>query len=393
MSWTKLAVTGLAIVGLIVICLTHQIWAAAFLGVLFALSLNGPAEWLRGHVHLSPRLSTFLVLLVVLTVFGGLGWVIGPSLVSQTDDMTTKLPDAFKNVLVWLNQRPWGERVLKYAENWSGMRPEEMLDEVGKSKPDSEDEPEKIEDEADDSEVEPKKSEDEPEKSEDESESQSPLPDFTQILRPIANGISQTAKTGVLLTISLVTMLFIAFDPTLYQRGVLWLVPRQHEDIAHQAMDRLCVAMRWWMLGRLASMAVIGVLTSLGMWLIGMPAPLALGALAGLLSFVPNVGPIAAALPGLLLALSQGPWMVVWALGIYLGSQFIETYAITPLIDQYTVSAPPGLLIVIQFVLAALAGAWGMIIATPLLVVIMVLIQQLYIREVLQKPIEVTGTE
>lgn len=378
MSWTKLAVTGLVIVGSIIICLTHQIWAAAFLGVLFALSLNGPAEWLQDYFHFSPRFSTFVVLLVVLILLAGLGWAMGPSLANQIDDMSNKLPGALQKVLAWLDQRPWGERALNYAENWFGMPPEEMLDEVGKSKPESG---------ADD-----KKSDDEPQPSA-KAESESSLPNFTQFLRPIANGLSQTAKTGVLVIISLVTMLFIAFDPTLYQRGVLWLVPRQHEETARQSMCRLCVAMRWWMLGRLASMMVVGALTSLGMWLIGMPAPLALGALAGLLSFVPNVGPIAAALPGLLLALSQGPWMVAWALGIYLGAQFVETYAISPLIDQYTVSVPPGLLIVIQFVLAALAGAWGMIIATPLLVVIMVLIQQLYIREVLQKPIEVTGTE
>jgi predicted PurR-regulated permease PerM len=110
------------------------------------------------------------------------------------------------------------------------------------------------------------------------------------------------------------------------------------------------------------------------------------------LSFVPNIGPIAAAVPGLLLAMGQGPWVTLGVLCVYLVAQLIESNAITPLVEQYAVSVPPGVLIVTQFVFAALAGAWGMIVSTPLLVVVMVLVQQLYVRQRLQKPIEVTGS-
>jgi predicted PurR-regulated permease PerM len=157
-------------------------------------------------------------------------------------------------------------------------------------------------------------------------------------------------------------------------------------------MDRLRVALRWWMMGRLASMAAVGLLTALGMWLIGMPAPMALGMLVALLSFVPNIGPIVAALPGLLLALPQGPAMVMGALGVYVVTQIIESNLITPVIEQYVVSVPPGVLIVTQIVMGTLTGVWGMIVATPLLVVVMVLVQQLYVRQLLRKPIEVTGS-
>src|SRR5690606_32000998 len=107
------------------------------------------------------------------------------------------------------------------------------------------------------------------------------------MLRPIAGALSLTVQTGALVMVSLVVMLFVAFDPAIYHRGVLWLVPSRHEAVARQTLDHLSTAMRWWMVGRLTSMVIVGVLTSLGMWAIGMPAPLALGALAGLLSFVP----------------------------------------------------------------------------------------------------------
>jgi predicted PurR-regulated permease PerM len=205
--------------------------------------------------------------------------------------------------------------------------------------------------------------------------------------------LAATLRAATLVLVSLVVALFLAFDPRVYERGVIWLVPGRHEAIAHKTMHRLSRALRWWMLGRLTSMTAVGILTSLGMWAIGMPAPMALGAIAGLLSFVPNIGPIAAAVPGLILAVPLGPWMILGAAGVYLGAQLIESNALNPLIAQYAVSVPPGLLIVTQVILATLGGIWGMVIATPLLVVVMTLVQQLYIREGLKDPIEVTGTK
>ena len=123
-----------------------------------------------------------------------------------------------------------------------------------------------------------------------------------------------------------------------------------------------------------------------------MPAPIALGTLAGILSFVPNFGPIASALPGLLLAVAHGPWMLLGALAVYVVAQLIESNVIEPLVEMYAVAVPPGLLIITQIIFAVLTGVWGMIVATPLLVVVIVLIQQLYIRGQLNKPIEVTGS-
>jgi predicted PurR-regulated permease PerM len=354
MTWKKLAVMTLTVLSLLIIWKTHQIWAAAFLGVLIAFSLNGPAEWLRQYVRIPTWLATSLVIFVLFVVLTGLGWIIASPLSVQFDQLFKELPAATEKVFVWLDQRPWGQSIVKRAEEWSGMS--HSLDE---DQPDEE---------------------------------TSSRPDYAQLLGHVAGALSVTVKTGSLLIVSIVVMIFVAFDPHVYERGVIWLVPKEQDEIARQTMDRLRVAMRWWMVGRLTSMMAVGLLTSLGMWMIGMPAPLALGAIAGLLSFVPNIGPIVAALPGLLLALGQGPWMVLWAGLIYLAAQFVESNAITPLVEQYAIAVPPGILIVTQFVFASLGGVWGMIISTPLLVVVMVLVQQLYINQALHKPIEVTGS-
>ena len=400
MSWTKLAVTGLVIVVALIIWMTHQIWSAAFLGVLLALSLTGPAVWIRQYVKMPAWLATLLVLLVVLMVLGGMGWLIGAPLTSQVQDMVAKLPDATDKAVNWMDQRAWGRGILRQIGDWSGMSQEQMKDADGFFALDA-DAPEQ-------SSVQPNEQPDDqpsadappPLRDDEQGEDQQAASSDSsgnlggsEILKLISTALAATMHAGALLLVSFVVTMFVAFDPDVYQRGVLWLVPKPHEAVARKTMQRLSTALRWWMLGRLASMTAVGVLTSLGMWAIGMPAPMALGALAGLLSFVPNIGPIAAAVPGVILAVALGPWMILGALGVYLGAQLVESNAISPLVDQYTVSVPPGIVIVTQFILATLAGVWGMIIATPLLVVVMVLVQQLYIREGLKKSIEVTGTK
>jgi predicted PurR-regulated permease PerM len=388
MSWTKLVFTGLTVAAVLTIWATYQVWAAAFLGVLFALSLNGLAEWIRHYVPLPTRLATVLAMVIVFASVAGLGWLMGPSLVRQIDDLTSELPEATQSVLSRLDQSPWGQRILKYVEDVTGVSPDETMRQAGYPLGEGEADPDNLaaSDKTREMEEEGAAEDD----SQDETESRAF--DFGNLLRSVAGALSLTAKTGTLLMVTFVVTVFVALDPNVYTRGVLWLVPTRHEEIARTTLDRLRVAMRWWMIGRLASMAAVGVLTSLGMWLIGMPAPMALGMLAALLSFVPNIGPIVASLPGLLLALAQGPWMVMAALGVYIVAQIIETNMVTPLIEQYVVSVPPGVLIVTQLVIATLAGVWGMIVATPLLVVVMVLVQQLYVRQLLQKPIEVTGS-
>ena len=384
MTWTKLFVTALVLAGMMIFCLTYQIWAAAFLGVLFAIGLNGLAGLIRKYVPMPHWTAVLLVMLIVLAVLVGLGWGIGSPLGRQIEILSEKLPAAAQNVMNWMEQRPWGRNLLRRAEYFTEKAQQHLAledDAVNESSPDARNPNAPLAGDM-------TKLQDDP----DQDAERIKLPGLSQILQSVGGILTMTIRTGALLMVSLMMLLFISFDPQLYHRGVLWLVPARHEDKARKTMQRLCLAMRWWLLARLASMTAIGILTSTGLWLIGMPAPIALGTLAGILSFVPNFGPIAAALPGLLLAVVHGPWMLLGALAIYVIAQLIESNVIEPLVELYTVAVPPGLLIITQIIFAVLTGVWGMIVATPLLVIIIVLIQQLYIRGQLNKPIEVTGS-
>ena len=416
MSWLKITVIAFVVISVLIVCLTFEVWAAAFLGLLFALSLNGPAEWIRSKWHMPAWAATLLTILMVLTVLTGLGFLIGPPIVEQADELGKALPAAMEKSLDWLEERKWGRTVVRHVESLSGMSAQQLNSEgevndghkvpsQGLAMDPAQQQPLAAKDAVDSSETGPGsdasdhtaaggQTDSAQEQSDDGKDdgathTRSMVLGILQTLGPM---LSVSVATIMLVLVSFVVTLYVALDPDVYHRGILWMIPSEHEAVATLTMARICVALRWWMLGRLASMLAVGLLTSLGMWLIGMPAPLALGVLAGLLSFVPNIGPIVAAAPGLLLAVPDGSWMFLSALGVYVVAQIIESNLISPLVDQYTVATPPAVLIFAQVIMGVLAGLWGAVIASPLLVMVLVLTQQLYVRRYLNKPIKGLGS-
>jgi predicted PurR-regulated permease PerM len=152
-------------------------------------------------------------------------------------------------------------------------------------------------------------------------------------------------------------------------------------------------ALRWWFVGRLTSMAILGTLTALGLWFLGMKAALLLGVLAGLLSFVPYLGPILSAIPALLIATLDPSVSLVSVALLYAGIQFFESYLITPLVQERAVSIPPVVLISAQAIMGVLSGIIGILLATPLAVTTIVLVQTLYVEERLGDDVSVLGEQ
>lgn len=111
--------------------------------------------------------------------------------------------------------------------------------------------------------------------------------------------------------------------------------------------------------------------------------PLALGLLAGLLDFIPFIGPIIEAVPVLLVAFTAGPQMVLWVALLYFAVQQVEGNVLVPLIQKRAVSLPPALTVVSAVGMGVLFGFAGMVFATPLLVAIMVVVRMVYLRDVL----------
>jgi predicted PurR-regulated permease PerM len=116
-------------------------------------------------------------------------------------------------------------------------------------------------------------------------------------------------------------------------------------------------------------------------------AALALGLIAGLLTFIPFLGPLLGGLLMILVSLSDGMMTAAWVALLYIGIQSVEGL-LEPLVQQKAVYLPPVLLLVAQLALGVLVGLVGVVLATPLAAALMVLVQKLYVEDVLQDPMD-----
>lgn len=174
--------------------------------------------------------------------------------------------------------------------------------------------------------------------------------------------------------------IYFAAQPELYRRGALLLVPRASRDEAAEIMDKTVRALKLWLVGQFAIMVLVGTLTGLGAWVIGLPSPIALGIIAGLLEFIPFVGPILTAVPALLLALAIGPETALWTLLLLLVIQQSEGNVITPLVQREVVTLPPALTLFALIAMGLLLGPLGILLSAPLTVVGFVMVAELYVR-------------
>ncbi|MBK1841451.1 AI-2E family transporter [Azospirillum sp. YIM B02556] len=180
--------------------------------------------------------------------------------------------------------------------------------------------------------------------------------------------------------------LYLAASPGVYQRGVVLLVPPRGQKRACEVMDVAGDSLWKWLIGQLVAMAAVGTMIAVGLWLLGIPSALALGIVAGLLEFIPLVGPFLAAVPALLIGFAQSPQDALWVAGLYLVIQQVEGNLITPLLQKRVVDLPPVVTIGAIAAGGVLFGIMGMFLATPLAVVVLVLVNLLYIEDKLGQP-------
>jgi len=188
--------------------------------------------------------------------------------------------------------------------------------------------------------------------------------------------------TGGLLNVALIAFigLYLAVSPRSYFGGALKLVPNDLRPRVATAFRAAGRGLEKWLLGQLLSMAAIGALTMIGLLVLGAPLAVALGVLAGILAFVPFFGPLAFGCLAVLIAFTDSPTLALYVGLLCLGVQQLEGYVITPFIQRWAVALPPvlGLLAVIIFGL--LFGIMGVLLATPMMVVLMILVEKLYVE-------------
>ena len=224
-------------------------------------------------------------------------------------------------------------------------------------------------------------------------------------LRQIVEGVRQSSGSFASLSSAILSVgnaiaevlvvlfggIFLALQPRFYRTGAIKLVPPRQRSVVAEAMDESEGALRLWLKGQLIAMVAVGTMTGVAMWALGLPSALVLGLLAGLLEFVPFIGPIVASVPAILLALAISPDLALAVALAYFAIQQFEGYLLTPLVQQYAVELPSVVLLFSLVGLGMLFGTLGVILAAPLTVVIYVLVKRLYVIEALHTPTPIPG--
>ena len=212
---------------------------------------------------------------------------------------------------------------------------------------------------------------------------------------PLTNYLGQIFGGGISFLAGTVVMIFagiyIAAQPSLYREGLGMLFAPQWRANANETIAYLGGALRLWLLGQLIEMVIIGVLSGFAVWLIGLPSPLALGVIAGVAEFVPYLGPILAAIPAVLVAITVNLGAVLWTILAYILIHQAEGHLIMPLIQRRMVYIPPAVMLMTIVTLSFLFGPLAIVFAAPFTVVLFVLVAKLYVRDKLEEKVPIPG--
>ncbi|HMS41407.1 MAG TPA: AI-2E family transporter [Pyrinomonadaceae bacterium] len=306
-----------------------------FAGILLAIFLRGLADFVNRYTKLSETMSVLLVSVLLLGILAGAIALLAPDVAEQIKLLRGKLPDSVQKLSDYFSQFSWGRTVIEQFPNNEAIR-----DKINNL-------------------------------------------DFSSLLTRVGGYFSSTVGAIGNFFVVILLAIYLAVEPKFYTKGLTKIFPIASRPRVEQVLGEIGNTLTWWLIGKTASMLFIGILTWIGLSILGVPLALTLGLIAGLLSFIPNFGPIFSAVPAILLAFIDSPIKALYVLGLFIIVQIIESNIVTPFIERRTVELPPALTIIAQIALGVLLGGLGLVLATPLLTVIIVLVQMVYVEDVL----------
>lgn len=326
LSGTQRGIRDAIVVGIVMLFLwlTIRVDLVIFTGILFAIFLRTLATLLGRHAKLPITVALPLVMIGIVVIVGALAWLFAARIDGQIGVLSQKLPPAIAH---------WKKMVQALPVIGHLVDSDRLASDGG----------------------------------------------FGRLF----GAATTTVDVLAMFAVSLAVGIYGAIDSGLYRRAFLLLVPPAHRARAANLFAEVSLALWFWMIGRLFSMAVIGIATGIGLWLVGIPVPATLGLLAGVLNAVPYVGTVVSAVPAVLLAVTISPSRVVYVILVFVGIHTLEGYILIPLVQKRAAQLPPALLIGTQAVLWALVGLPGIALAAPILAAVMILVGRLYVEDVL----------
>jgi predicted PurR-regulated permease PerM len=312
---------------------TFQILLLLFLCVLIAIGIRGLTRLLARHTPLPQTAALIIVLVVVTALIAAFFILLGPALADQFALLGTALPAALRQLEERLASTGWGQTIADEIPSLQQLGQRLITD-----------------------------------------------GDFVARITGVFSSILSSLSTLILV---IFITLFLSFNPQVYVNNFMHLVPREGRARMRVTLDQTRDTLEQWLLMRLISMVLVGVLTFIGLTLIGMPLALPLAVIAAVGAFIPTLGPIIALVPAALVALTISPQQTLFVVLLYLGVQSIDNYLVSPLLQKEMLYLPPAYIIVAQVLFGAVAGTTGLILAAPLAAALVVIVRKLYVEAVL----------
>jgi predicted PurR-regulated permease PerM len=335
---TVLGLASLVLAGWLLVWQALDILLLGFIGVLLAVALATPAAAIARTTRMPHWLALVLVTGTLLALIATAAWFAGDQLVKQLAGFVEDLPQILARLQGFLQDTPVGEWLLERLEN------AEPADIAG-----------------------------------------------VGMVGQVGEALVWTFELLIRVVFVVFLALFLAAAPGKYRRGLVRLAPSHAQRRTGEVLDQLATTIQGWILGQLASMLLVGILATVGLFLIGVPYALLLGLFAGLAELIPLFGPIFAYIPAVLVALVDGPMQALWVTVLYLIIQQLEGNVIQPIMQRFAVDLPPALTATAVLLGGALFGPIGLFIATPLMAIVLVLVKMLYLHDVRHQHVELPG--
>lgn len=321
--WLTVGIVAFTTLMILFVIKTVNALLLVLAGTLIAIFFTGISRFICNKTHWKEWICTTISILSTFLIMGLLFWLIGAKVQAQLSELSETLPSTIENAKDWLNDSEVGRKVLEKISSEDSMKKAEAF-----------------------------------------------------------GGQFFQSTFGVFGDIYVVLFISIFFtvSPKTYIKGLLKLLPTNSQKEGTKIFDKLGSQLLNWLKGKLFSMFIVFVFTAIGLSILGIELWLVLALLAGLLSFIPNFGPILALIPAVLIALLDSPQTALIVVGIYVLVQFLESNFITPLIQKKLIEMPPALILIAQLFMGALTGGWGLVLATPITVIVIVLVQELYLK-------------
>jgi predicted PurR-regulated permease PerM len=310
-----------------------------FIGILLAVLYRGLAGVVTRYTRIPIHWTLLIVAVSLLGLIALFFWFAGPPINEQFSQMVKTLPTAINRIQETVNQYPVGQYILSYL--------------------------------------------------------QPPQPGAGGSGLSLIFGVTGIASTiyGILTDLLLVAVsaVYFAVNPQMYKRGILLLIPKSKSLRISEVLDESVSTLGYWLWGQVIMMAFVGLMVAVGLWIVGVPLAFVLGIISAILEFVPIIGPVVGAVPGILIAITGGWVQALYATLVYLIVQETEANILAPLIQKITVEVPPALVVLAVVAFGSLFGFLGVFVATPLTALIIVWVRMLYVEDALGKRFIETG--